>query len=658
MPTLGTSDSRDSPWYRYPIRDTFMGLPLNSPSSPRTFSGSRICVHSLPSSYTTFSCCLCRPAITYLPQRSLAYYIPRRKRHNTIARFFASTPSTALPGAVTADFYHRLATRLAFQLSPKHTEPRFAFTPKLDATLAVTAPIIMTVQVVLNTPLADALSAAIQPKLVEAGWASGSEDDAALVEYIILMLVNGRTQEQIATELSADLLSLGPEDPGAMEFAAWLFQQAEQINAQLNGSQPAGNDAVSQGNGDFDTDMGANDGNELNASVSLLATAAHHLLTHHSPTGPRSMRNGPNPRGTAREKRMLGHMTKAMDRSGDSVLHRVRGNDRINSHARGPPTGPRGGIGRGGRSMNSRGVNIQAGLNAMTGMNGQHGAPPGMNPMAAAWGMPPQGQPSQMDLMAMMEQQAQMMSQLQQQLMNQSGGRGGRRGGKSLFDRTQNPRGGFGNRQQHPRDKQDSVMGEGAEGDDVEMSQSKREPPNPDETICKYNLHCTNRECKFAHQSPAAPPGTTVDIGDVCTFGAACKNRKCVGRHPSPAARLAHQSEQDCKFFPNCTNPRCPFKHPEMPLCRNGAGCTTSGCKFTHVKVKCRFNPCKNPHCMYTHEEGQQGVFKDKVWTADGSNDHVSERQFVDSNAPAEVILPESENAPNQEHGNAQEVIS
>ncbi|GJC92421.1 nuclear polyadenylated rna-binding protein nab2 [Colletotrichum higginsianum] len=230
----------------------------------------------------------------------------------------------------------------------------------------------MTVQVVLNTPLADALSAAIQPKLVEAGWASGSDDDAALVEYIILMLVNGRTQEQIATELSADLLGLGPEDPGAMEFAAWLFQQAEQINAQLNGSQPAGNDAMSgmpQGNGDFDTDMGANDGNELNA-----------------PTGPRSMRNGPNPRGSAREKRMLGHMTKAMDRSGDSVLHRVRGNDRINSHARGPPTGPRGGMGRGGRSMNNRGVNIQAGLNAMAGMNGQHGAPPGMNPMAAAWG--------------------------------------------------------------------------------------------------------------------------------------------------------------------------------------------------------------------------------------------------------------------------------
>ncbi|KAJ0371413.1 hypothetical protein COL154_000928 [Colletotrichum chrysophilum] len=522
----------------------------------------------------------------------------------------------------------------------------------------------MTVQVVLNTPLADALSAAIQPKLVEAGWAS---DDAALAEYIILMLVNGRTQEQIAHELATDLLGLDPDDPACTDFARWLFQQAESLDAQLNGNhtQQGGDAMAGMGDqnvasGEMDTDMGAGDANEFNAYASRSRQYTRlPSLTGCSPTGPRSMRNGPNARGGGREKRMLGHMSKAMDRSTDSVLHRTRGNDRINSHARGPPTGPRGGMGRGGRNMNGRGVNIQAGLNAMAGMNGQQ-VPPGMNGMNGAWGMPPGmpgQQPTQMDLMAMMEQQAQMMSQLQQQLMNQSGGRGGRRdrGGKSLFDRTQN-RNNFRNRQGN--DKSESGMAEGgAEGEDMEMGQSKREPLNPDETVCKYNLHCTNRECKFAHQSPAAPPGTTVDLNDVCTFGAACKNRKCVGRHPSPATKLAHQGEQDCKFFPNCTNPRCPFRHPDMPLCRNGAGCTTAGCKFTHVKIKCRFNPCKNPHCVYTHDEGQQGVFKDKVWTAEG-NSHVSDRQFVDGQAETEVILPESENAVGQEQGNVQEVIS
>lgn len=97
----------------------------------------------------------------------------------------------------------------------------------------------------MNTPLADALNMAIQPKLVEVGWASGGADDSALSEYIILMLVNGKTQDQIAAELAGDLLSLGPDDPGARDFAKWLFDQIESLNSQLNGA-PAqlGNNGV------------------------------------------------------------------------------------------------------------------------------------------------------------------------------------------------------------------------------------------------------------------------------------------------------------------------------------------------------------------------------------------------------------------------------
>lgn len=323
--------------------------------------------------------------------------------------------------------------------------------------------------------------------------------------------------------------------------------------------------------------------------------------------------------------RMLGHMNKAMDRT--DVLHRVRGqtgNERINSHGRGGVQGR----GRGGRMNNIRPGNVQAGLAA----GGQQ------------WMMNGQ-QPNQMELMAMLEQQNQMMFQLSQQLMtgpNQGHGRG--RGGKSLFDRVQDPNRKNFRKGQGQGQGNNNGTGENGEktgeGDDVDMA--GREPPNPDETVCKYNLRCTNRECKFAHQSPAAPPGSSVDVNDPCSFGAACKNRKCVGRHPSPAAKLAHQGEQDCKFFPNCHNPQCPFKHPSMPLCRNGAGCTTENCKFTHVKTKCKFNPCLNPHCAFTHDEGQQGGFKDKVWTADGA-EHVSDRKFVDEAAGEEAVKPDDE---------------
>ncbi len=102
---------------------------------------------------------------------------------------------------------------------------------------------------------------------------------------------------------------------------------------------------------------------------------------------------------------------------------------------------------------------------------------------------------------------------------------------------------------------------------------------------------------------------------------------------------MAHQSEQDCKFFPHCTNPRCQFRHPNMPLCRNGADCSTAGCKFTHVKTLCKYRPCTNRYCTFKHEEGQRGVFHDKVWTADGGKEHISERKFVDEDAPEDSVM-------------------
>jgi hypothetical protein len=135
----------------------------------------------------------------------------------------------------------------------------------------------MAVEVAMNTPLADALNMAIQPKLVEVGWATGGADDSALSEYIILMLVNGKTQEQIAQELSGDLLSLGPDDPGAREFASWLFDQVDVLNNQLNGAPAQGGDmqdaVVSM---EQDMDMGVpNDAAELNACVLISQTFFH-----------------------------------------------------------------------------------------------------------------------------------------------------------------------------------------------------------------------------------------------------------------------------------------------------------------------------------------------------------------------------------------------
>lgn len=228
-----------------------------------------------------------------------------------------------------------------------------------------------------------------------------------------------------------------------------------------------------------------------------------------------------------------------------------------------------------------------------------------------------------------------------------------RNNGRSLFDRVQpnrrqNENFGQGNqfKNRPPFQQQQQPHAQASPVSPMDMVLTPaHEPPSAD-TTCKFNLSCTNRDCKFAHQSPAAPPGTAIDVTDSCAFGAACKNRKCTARHPSPAQKTAHNAEQDCKFFPNCTNPRCPFRHPSMPLCRNGAECTDEGCKFTHVKTMCKFNPCLNPQCAFKHEEGQKkGKFEDKVWVAGEhkAGQHVSERKFVDeSNQVEELIIPQN----------------
>lgn len=136
----------------------------------------------------------------------------------------------------------------------------------------------MTVQVVLNTPLADALTGAIHNKLMEAGLAQ-TTDAAALAEYIILMLVNGKSQDEIVLELCTELLSLPTNDPAAVEFVAWMFQEAESLNGQQQGAAPplevtgdamAGmgqeDEASASASAEMDTDMSAtNDASSLNA---------------------------------------------------------------------------------------------------------------------------------------------------------------------------------------------------------------------------------------------------------------------------------------------------------------------------------------------------------------------------------------------------------
>ena len=528
---------------------------------------------------------------------------------------------------------------------------------------------IMPVEVTAESPLAKALQEAMHPKLMEMGWSSGS-DDGTLSEYIILMLANGKSQDQIASELSNDLLDLGPEDQGATAFAGWLFQQVDSINARLNGtsntngSAPAAaqDESMQHDNMIEATDHDAEMGDASTGGSATMydkpyrsANKPDNFLTKSSPTGPKAMRNGHAKNG--RGGRMANQINKTMGHSTDSALHRVRsgpGSGRINSHSREPPKGP-------------RSQNLQRGLQ-MAAQRPMPGMQMSNTPMGGPMGQAPQlggvmSTQDQMQFMATLAETAQAMAFQMQQLGSMNPGmfpqgaqNGGfvpgakfHRGGGHFHDKRHHN----GNRMQS-NNSHDSQAGDsshvatGGERKDTDMEGEGSKGVS--KVQCKFDIMCTKTECPFAHHSPGAKPGDPlpeIDMETDCSFGVRCANSKCNGRHPSRAKRANFQAEQDCLYGPWCSNPSCAFKHPPPGTkeCRHGGDCKTPDCTFWHTKMECKHTPCKNALCKYKHKDGQREyAVRGNVWTANGEKkEHVSERKFVqDEGAEEEVIIPGS----------------
>lgn len=96
-------------------------------------------------------------------------------------------------------------------------------------------------QLALGDPIVNAIGERIQPKLVDIGWSIGGEESSPLSEYICLMIVNGKKQDQIAAELSGDLLGLAEGDSSAVEFAKWLFDLVEELKRTMGEGGQEGN---------------------------------------------------------------------------------------------------------------------------------------------------------------------------------------------------------------------------------------------------------------------------------------------------------------------------------------------------------------------------------------------------------------------------------
>lgn len=477
----------------------------------------------------------------------------------------------------------------------------------------------------LGTPLAEALSNQIQPKLVDIGWSVGGEDSSPLSEYICLMLVNGKSQEQIAQELSGDLLGLPPGDNSATDFARWLFAKVDELSKTVgsDSQQPVqppqqvqhqqqqhqqhhpqqhlqhhSHDLpqehqseqvdMQNGNGGIE-DEAMQDGGTMERDLvyGIHATLSCIKLTTGSrPSAPKAMRQ-PN------SSRLMNQLSKAMERQpNEQSLHRVRQqpSERIDKFkARDPPRGPA-----------SNRPNYRNGRPPF-GQNGRGRAGPTFQPAIPPSVFANMNPQQQMAFFQMYQQQSQMMGPYMP-----PGGRGfgppiGPNGqpmlmggedaygnnfvvplrappGPSLFERIENPpdmqsqnrfdnnHNGFRNNHNGTNNSEQDAVDETMEEGTGDESSGK-----PEETPCLYGTHCTKADCIYGHPPPAAAafggPKRTYISGEKCPFGAGCKNRKCTGSHPSPASAKttggklgAAKIDQDCKFFPNCTNPSCPFK--------------------------------------------------------------------------------------------------
>lgn len=111
---------------------------------------------------------------------------------------------------------------------------------------------------------------------------------------------------------------------------------------------------------------------------------------------------------------------------------------------------------------------------------------------------------------------------------------------------------------------------------------------------CRYWPACKNGDhCPYHHPSVPCKAFPNCKYRDKCLFihpnckyDAFCKRKDCLFTHASrrtfacPPPVASSPSVQQCKFYPHCTNLKCPFFHPKP--CKFGAACQSSSCPYSH----------------------------------------------------------------------------
>ncbi|KAJ8654374.1 hypothetical protein O0I10_009942 [Lichtheimia ornata] len=219
---------------------------------------------------------------------------------------------------------------------------------------------------------------------------------------------------------------------------------------------------------------------------------------------------------------------------------------------------------------------------------------------------------------------------------------------------------------------------------------------------CKYWPACNQGEqCPYFHPKTICPdfPNCSKDASE-CMFihpevsPSQQQQQRGGGPHPSASSIMTAPAKKPfpCRYFPYCTNPVCPFIHPDpssMPMapqqssqqpqqqqqqssttptkvpipCKNGENCKRPGCHFLHpgeenplADVLCKYDgACTRPNCFYkhtvppmSHSGGNKSLILNK------KND-MSQRQFsVQDDQVERMVVGESADLIKNNNGQAE----
>lgn len=549
-----------------------------------------------------------------------------------------------------------------------------------------------------DSDVARELAIIIQRDLLQREIAT-DESDTTIAEYLAAMIGDGTKIAERVTQEASEFIPLDAEQ--LAQFVTWAYEQAailqganenpmdvatgvEQAPVQPESAPvaPAEQDVTMEGEDEM-TEVYVcptcirKVGKDILANSTCIDERSQALMCWRDiihavvkltpfrrsrptdvPSGPKSMRGGG--RGgveAGRGRRVMNQLNKHMDRSQPAGIssNRITSGRVDTRRGRQPPRGPatRGNLAQGiTRTMQQ---NMRGGFNNPMMQGGGSGGMNGANAMQMAQFME--------TATALMAQMAGQQQQGNQTVYNPNfrGGRGGR-GGRGM-NIMRGGRGGQRGGAQHIN----GISNGDSNSMDVSMDTPFDDQKDAFDTECRFNAYCTNPQCHYAHQSPAALGKTAIDLSDTCPHKAACQNHKCSAKHPSPALRNQHNNNNNnqsaphtpsnpnfsqpknmvkCRFDAHCTREGCPFQHSTVPPCKNGPDCDVRGCKFTHSEIPCRYDPCtKQGLCTFKHKPGQrqEGGFKDKVWTAgEKANGGTSERLagLAAEGQGEELILP------------------